>query len=80
IARKAKTNELEIAQLSANNRQEIARLRIDIFKKRYQQIDHHKTCRCTNSIGINFTETLFRRQVIQNISSLYVVLAVIFYA
>ncbi|MGP1928880.1 MAG: miniconductance mechanosensitive channel MscM [Arsenophonus sp. NC-WZS1-MAG3] len=39
IARKAKTNELEIAQLSANNRQEIARLRIDIFKKRYQQID-----------------------------------------
>ncbi|MGP1955031.1 MAG: hypothetical protein ACTS8R_09195, partial [Arsenophonus sp. NC-QC1-MAG3] len=30
-------NELEIAQLSANNRQEIARLRIDIFKKRY----HH---------------------------------------
>ncbi|MGP1923591.1 MAG: miniconductance mechanosensitive channel MscM [Arsenophonus sp. NEOnobi-MAG3] len=38
-ARKAKTNELEIAQLSANNRQEIARLRIELFKKRYQQID-----------------------------------------
>lgn len=38
-ARKSKTNELEIAQLSANNRQEIARLRIELFKKRYQQID-----------------------------------------
>ncbi|WP_204200693.1 miniconductance mechanosensitive channel MscM [Arsenophonus endosymbiont of Lipoptena cervi] len=39
IARKAKTNELEIAQLSANNRQEIVRLRIELFKKRYQKID-----------------------------------------
>lgn len=38
-ARKSKTNELEIAQLSANNRQEITRLRIELFKKRYQQID-----------------------------------------
>ncbi|WP_334471577.1 miniconductance mechanosensitive channel MscM [Arsenophonus sp. PmNCSU2021_1] len=38
-ARKSKTNELEIAQLSANNRQEIARLRNELFKKRYQQID-----------------------------------------
>ncbi|BGI50857.1 MAG: miniconductance mechanosensitive channel MscM [Arsenophonus endosymbiont of Ceratovacuna japonica] len=38
-ARKSKTNELEIAQLSANNRQEISRLRIDLFKKRYQRID-----------------------------------------
>ncbi|MGP1945521.1 MAG: miniconductance mechanosensitive channel MscM, partial [Arsenophonus sp. ER-EMS1-MAG3] len=38
-ARKSKTNELEIAQLSANNRQEISRLRIKLFKKRYQLID-----------------------------------------
>lgn len=38
-ARKSKTNELEIAQLSTNNRQEISRLRIELFKKRYQQID-----------------------------------------
>ena len=39
-ARKAKTNELEIAQLSANNRQEITRLRLELFKKLYQQIDN----------------------------------------
>ncbi|MFP3014205.1 MAG: miniconductance mechanosensitive channel MscM [Arsenophonus sp.] len=39
-ARKSKTNELEIAQLSANNRQEISRLRIDLFKKRYHRIDN----------------------------------------
>jgi len=32
--RKSKTNELEIAQLSANNRQEISRLRIELFKKK----------------------------------------------
>ncbi|MGP1930738.1 MAG: miniconductance mechanosensitive channel MscM [Arsenophonus sp. ET-YP4-MAG3] len=38
-ARKLKSNELEIAQLSANNRQEIAHLRIELFKKRYQRID-----------------------------------------
>ncbi|MGP1939683.1 MAG: miniconductance mechanosensitive channel MscM [Arsenophonus sp. ET-DL9-MAG3] len=38
-ARKSKSNELEIAQLSANNRQEIAHLRIELFKKRYQRID-----------------------------------------
>ncbi|MDT9587269.1 MAG: miniconductance mechanosensitive channel MscM [Candidatus Arsenophonus melophagi] len=38
-ARKSKTNELELAQLSANNRQEITRLRIALLKKRYQQID-----------------------------------------
>ncbi|MFP3019107.1 MAG: miniconductance mechanosensitive channel MscM [Arsenophonus sp.] len=38
-ARKSKTNELEIAQLSANNRQEITRLRIKLFKKRYQRIN-----------------------------------------
>ncbi|MBD2811316.1 miniconductance mechanosensitive channel MscM [Xenorhabdus sp. Vera] len=38
-ARKAATNELEIAQLSANNRQEIARVRADLFKKRYQRLD-----------------------------------------
>ncbi|WP_416776942.1 miniconductance mechanosensitive channel MscM [Xenorhabdus budapestensis] len=38
-ARKAVTNELEMAQLSANNRQEIARLRAELFKKRYQRLD-----------------------------------------
>ncbi|MBC8952169.1 miniconductance mechanosensitive channel MscM [Xenorhabdus sp. PB62.4] len=38
-ARKAVTNELEMAQLSANNRQEIARIRADLFKKRYQRLD-----------------------------------------
>ncbi|KMJ46089.1 mechanosensitive channel protein [Xenorhabdus khoisanae] len=37
--RKAVTNELEMAQLSANNRQEIARIRADLFKKRYQRLD-----------------------------------------
>ncbi|MEQ5186491.1 miniconductance mechanosensitive channel MscM, partial [Providencia alcalifaciens] len=38
-ARKAMVNELEMAQLSANNRQEIARLRLELFKKRYQRLD-----------------------------------------
>ncbi|MDE9462061.1 miniconductance mechanosensitive channel MscM [Xenorhabdus bovienii] len=38
-ARKAVTNELEMSQLSANNRQEIARMRADLFKKRYQRLD-----------------------------------------
>ncbi|QAV23324.1 miniconductance mechanosensitive channel MscM [Proteus hauseri] len=38
-ARKAMVNELEIAQLSANNRQEIVRLRLELFKKRYQRLD-----------------------------------------
>nr|WP_244175436.1 miniconductance mechanosensitive channel MscM [Xenorhabdus vietnamensis] len=33
-ARNATINELEVAQLSANNRQEIARIRTDLFKKR----------------------------------------------
>lgn len=31
-ARKAMVNELEMAQLSANNRQEITRLRLELFK------------------------------------------------
>ena len=38
-ARKAMVNELEMAQLSANNRQESARLRLELFKKRYQRLD-----------------------------------------
>ncbi|MDX7999928.1 miniconductance mechanosensitive channel MscM [Xenorhabdus sp. Reich] len=38
-ARKAVASELEMAQLSANNRQEIARIRADLFKKRYQRLD-----------------------------------------
>ncbi len=38
-ARKAMVNELEMAQLSANNRQEITRLRLELFKKRYQRLD-----------------------------------------
>ena len=32
-------NELEMAQVSANNRQEITRLRLELFKKRYQRLD-----------------------------------------
>nr|BET44389.1 MAG: miniconductance mechanosensitive channel MscM [Candidatus Aschnera chinzeii] len=40
IAKKAKTNELEMAQLSANNRQEISKLKIKLFKQRYKKIDY----------------------------------------
>ncbi|WP_419789972.1 hypothetical protein, partial [Pseudomonas bubulae] len=35
-ARKSKVNELEMAQLSANNRQEISRMSLELYKKRYQ--------------------------------------------
>ncbi|PHM62220.1 miniconductance mechanosensitive channel MscM [Xenorhabdus ishibashii] len=38
-ARKAMTDELEMAQLSVNNRQEIARIRAELYKKRYQRLD-----------------------------------------
>ncbi|KOY62263.1 mechanosensitive channel protein [Photorhabdus heterorhabditis] len=38
-AHKATVNELEIAQLSANNRQEISRMRVELFKKRYHRLD-----------------------------------------
>ncbi|OKP04620.1 miniconductance mechanosensitive channel MscM [Xenorhabdus eapokensis] len=38
-ARKAMTDELEMAQLSVNNRQEIARVRAELYKKRYQRLD-----------------------------------------
>ncbi|WP_279029084.1 miniconductance mechanosensitive channel MscM [Gibbsiella quercinecans] len=38
-ARKSKVDELDLAQLSANNRQELARMRADIFKKRHEKID-----------------------------------------
>ena len=31
-ARKAKVDELELAQLSANNRQELARMRAEVYK------------------------------------------------
>ncbi|KLU17388.1 MULTISPECIES: miniconductance mechanosensitive channel MscM [Xenorhabdus] len=38
-ARRAMADELEIAQLSVNNRQEIARIRAELYKKRYQRLD-----------------------------------------
>ncbi|WP_413735469.1 miniconductance mechanosensitive channel MscM [Sodalis sp. RH21] len=38
-ARRAKVNELELAQLSANNRQELSRLRMDNLKKRHDRVD-----------------------------------------
>nr|WP_222941543.1 miniconductance mechanosensitive channel MscM [Xenorhabdus sp. TS4] len=38
-ARKAMSDELEMAQLSVNNRQEIARIRAELYKKRYQRLD-----------------------------------------
>ncbi|HGE8347180.1 TPA: miniconductance mechanosensitive channel MscM [Serratia marcescens] len=38
-ARKAKVDELELAQLSANNRQELARMRAEVYKKRHEKID-----------------------------------------
>lgn len=39
ILRKLKLYEQELAQLSANNRQELSRLRAEILKKRYDRID-----------------------------------------
>lgn len=38
-ARKSKVNELEMAQLSANNRQEISRMSLELYKKRYQLLE-----------------------------------------
>ncbi|WP_413731314.1 miniconductance mechanosensitive channel MscM [Sodalis sp. RH20] len=38
-ARRARVNELELAQLSANNRQELSRLRMDMLKKRHDRVD-----------------------------------------
>ncbi|HEI8867898.1 TPA: miniconductance mechanosensitive channel MscM [Serratia odorifera] len=38
-ARKAKVDELELAQLSANNRQELARMRAEVHKKRHEKLD-----------------------------------------
>lgn len=38
-ARKAKVNELDLAQLSANNRQELARMRAEVFKMRHEKLD-----------------------------------------
>ncbi|CCV63225.1 miniconductance mechanosensitive channel MscM [Yersinia enterocolitica] len=39
VARKAKVNELELSQLSANNRQELSRLRAELYKKRKERVD-----------------------------------------
>lgn len=39
VARKAKVNELELSQLSANNRQELSRLRAELYKKRQERVD-----------------------------------------
>lgn len=38
-ARKAKVDELDLAQLSANNRQELARMRADVYRTRHEKID-----------------------------------------
>ncbi|HGN1704699.1 TPA: miniconductance mechanosensitive channel MscM [Providencia rettgeri] len=38
-ARKSVVNELEMAQLSANNRQEISRITLELYKKRYQRME-----------------------------------------
>ncbi|GAB2952139.1 miniconductance mechanosensitive channel MscM [Hafnia psychrotolerans] len=38
-ARKAKVDELELAQLSASNRQELSRMRADLYKKRHDHLD-----------------------------------------
>ncbi len=39
VARKATVNELELSQLSANNRQELSRIRAELYKKRYERMD-----------------------------------------
>ncbi|MCR3755993.1 MAG: miniconductance mechanosensitive channel MscM [Sodalis sp. Psp] len=38
-ARRLKVEELDLAQLSANNRQELSRLRIELLKKRHDRVD-----------------------------------------
>ncbi|NIG62957.1 MAG: miniconductance mechanosensitive channel MscM [Serratia symbiotica] len=38
-ARKAKLNELKLAQLSANNRQELARMHTEVYKKSHEKFD-----------------------------------------
>ncbi|WP_457913900.1 miniconductance mechanosensitive channel MscM [Candidatus Gillettellia adelgis] len=38
-ARKAKVDELELAQLSANNRQELARMQAEVYKKRQEKFN-----------------------------------------
>lgn len=38
-ARKAKVDELELAQLSANNRQELSRMQAEVYKKRHEKYD-----------------------------------------
>jgi len=39
-ARKAKVDELDLAQLSANNRQELSRMRAELYKKRHERLDN----------------------------------------
>lgn len=39
VARKNKVDELEFAQLSANNRQELSRMRAELYKKRHDRLD-----------------------------------------
>jgi small-conductance mechanosensitive channel len=38
-ARKAKVDELELAQLSVNNRQELSRMRSELYRKRHDRLD-----------------------------------------
>lgn len=38
VARKARVSELELSQLSANNRQELSRLRVELYKKREARV------------------------------------------
>ncbi|SFN03914.1 potassium efflux system protein [Izhakiella capsodis] len=40
-AKKAQINELELAQLSANNRQELARMRAELHQKKAEQLDRY---------------------------------------
>lgn len=40
-ANKARVNELELAQLSANNRQELARIRADLHQRQAKQLDNY---------------------------------------
>lgn len=40
-AQKARIDELELAQLSANNRQELARMRAEVYQKKAEQLDNY---------------------------------------
>ncbi|PIJ52081.1 miniconductance mechanosensitive channel MscM [Erwinia sp. OLTSP20] len=41
LAKKARVDEFELAQLSVNNRQELARLRAELHRKKYAQLDKY---------------------------------------